>query len=193
MKMTLWSCGLAVCAVTAGCEVGTRRAGYETLSEPQARNALLAQQLNDRGLVHVEQGDWESAEQTFREALEADLFYPAAHNNLALCLVHEKRFYEASWEFTWASKLAPHSAEPRNNLGLVLEQVGRLDQARDCYEQALGIDPDNIEVMGHLARVYVKSGEEDGKLHELLEELALGGNEQGWDVWARSQLLRIGE
>ena len=184
---------LLLCALAAGCGAGARRCGYETLSQTRCRNALLAQQRNEEGLAHVEDGDWDAAEASFRAALEADLFYPAAHNNLALCLVRRQRPYEAAWELTFASRLAPHSAGPRNNLGLVMEGVGRLDQAKAYYEQALAIDPDNLEAMGHLARVYVKTDEQGESLRELLRELALGGNEQGWDVWARQQLIRMRE
>ena len=76
---------------------------------------------------------------------------------------------------------------------LVMEHAGRLDQARDYYQQALEIDPGNMEVMGHLARVYVKTDEHGERLRELLRELALGGGGNDWDVWARRQLLRLGD
>ncbi|MBN1513545.1 MAG: tetratricopeptide repeat protein [Phycisphaerae bacterium] len=153
---------------------------------------MQAQRCNARGLQHVEQQEYPEAEEAFRAALEADLFYPAAHNNLGLVLLQQKRFYDAAWEFQFAMKLAPRSAEPRSNLGLVMEHVGRLDEAEGYYKDALSIEPENVAVMGHLARVYVKTQKQPAELETLLKDLALRSEGEDWQVWARQQLLKLG-
>jgi Flp pilus assembly protein TadD len=156
---------------------------------------LLAQHLNQKGLTCIEEGEYETAESTFREALEADLFCPAAHNNLGVALLQSDEpgaLYAAAWEFQFAAKLAAHSAEPRHNLGIVMERANRLADAEDCYREALEIDPHNVEVMCHLARVYVKTDKRDASLRDLLRELAYRSDDEDWNTWARQWLIRLG-
>lgn len=174
-----------------GCASSTSPSAYESFSDRRYRNSLRAQELNEQGLSCVRAGDYAKAEEYFRKALEADLFYAPAHNNLGLTLLQAQppKPYESAWEFQYAAKLTPHSAEPRNNLGLVFEHVGRLEDAEKWYAEALEIEPQNIEVMGHLARVYVKANKKSAKLKDLLAELAYRG-EGGWDQWATEQLLK---
>jgi Flp pilus assembly protein TadD len=156
------------------------------------RNTMRAQELNEQGLHQIERGEYDAAEEAFRSALESDLFYPPAHNNLGLVLLHKGQVYDAAWEFQFAAKLLPHSVEPRHNLGNVMEQVGRYPLAEQYYQEALEIDPSNIEVMGHLARVYIKSGKKGEDVMFLLRELALRGDGEDWQVWARLQLATLG-
>jgi len=192
--LSLYSCMICVIAsvTLCGCTTTRSRGPYTTSAAPRHRDSLQSQQLNTEGLERIEAGEYAEAEKNFRAALEADLFNSAAHNNLGLILLRDGKAYEAAWEFQFAAKLAPYSAEPRNNLGLVMERVGNLDQAVAHYEEALQLDADNVEVMGHLARAYVKRGSEPEDLRKLLKRLSLQDHGGAWDLWARRQLLRLG-
>jgi Tfp pilus assembly protein PilF len=166
--------------------------GYRTAPRLTERDPQAARCLNDKGLASVEKGEFDSAEKHFRGALEHDIYYAPAHNNRGLVLLHLHRYYEAAWEFDCAAKLAPDAAEPRVNLALVYEQTGRFPQAVTEYETALRISPDHAVAMRHLARAYVKAGRDDDQLRNLLEKLLLTPGEPQWDVWARSQIVRLG-
>jgi Tfp pilus assembly protein PilF len=48
---------------------------------------------------------------------------------------------EAIFRFEHARQLDPEYAEAYNNLAVAFESVGRLDEARAMYEQALALDP----------------------------------------------------
>ncbi len=180
---------LVVAVVSAaGCVTSPPTSTYETLPQGVYRDCLTAQKFNSEGLAAIEEDDLDAAAEAFRRALEADLWYAPAHNNLGLTLLKQGQAYPAAWEFHYAAKLMPHSACPLNNLGLVMERVGRLDEAIGFYTESLELSPDNIEVMGHLARAYVKSDRKDAEARHLLEALAYRGTE-GWDLWAREQLI----
>ncbi len=166
---------------------------YLTSPEPRTRNTVLAQQFNDDGLKHIEAGELDEAQALFRQALDADLLYPAAHNNLGLVLLRQGKMYESAWEFSYAAKLMPHSAEPRHNLGTLMEKMGRFDEAETQYEAALAIDDSNVEVMGHLARVYVKQDRRDEKAISLLRKLAFQSDVGDWNRWARMWLVKLKE
>ena len=140
----------------------------------------------------VEAANLEGAKTKFQQAVQADLYYAPAHNNLGLVLMQMEDYYEAAWEFQCAAKMMPHAPEPRTNLGLLYENLGRLDPAMAAYEASLEIDPANIVAMRHTSRVYVKTGRNDDKLKDALEKMLSIPDSGQWDYWARGQLIRLG-
>ena len=46
-----------------------------------------------------------------------------------------------------------------NSLGLLYEQEGKLDQAREAYERALGLNPDYADSHNNLGAMHLKAGE----------------------------------
>ena len=118
-------------------------------------------------------GDYAGAEQVLRDALLKDVMFGPAHNNLGLVYFHQAHLYLAAWEFQYAVKLMPNQPEARNNLGLVLEAGGKLDQAVDSYEQAMKAEPDNGQFVGNCVRARVRRGETGIEMRELLEKLIM--------------------
>jgi Flp pilus assembly protein TadD len=184
----LLSVGWLLCA-------GCKSAGvihYQTAAPSEGRDSVNSQRLNDEGLKDIAKGDWEGAERKFKRALDHDLYYSPAHNNLGLALMQQKRYYEAAWEFESAGKLAPTAVEPRINLGRLYEATGRMDAAIEQYESASKLAPQDGVPMRHLARAYVKAGHTDDRLKTALERILLIQGEPHWDTWARGQLVRLG-
>lgn len=174
----------------AGCHVGHASPSPQT--GPGPRDSYRAQQLNRQGFALIEEGNFEGAEERFREALEADVFCGPAHNNLGLALLHQGKPYQSAWQFNWAARLMPQSSQPHNNLGLLFEGIGKLDRAMEAYETALQVDSDDLQAVQHLARTLIKAGRNEPKLNELLEAICYRSEEKDWSDWAREQLLRLG-
>ncbi len=188
MRLWIVTAGLAA-ALACGCQRRDVRPGeYKTLAEDPGRDTSKARQENARAIEHIAKGDLDAAEKTLKEALAADLFYGPAHNNLGTVYHRQEKFYLAAWEFQYAAKLMPHSAEPRANLGMVYEAVGRREEAEKWYDTALGIEPDNPVHVGNLARLRVRAGRSDAKTYRLLEDLALKDTRSDWARWARDHL-----
>ncbi len=118
----------------------------------QVRDSVLARSLTEQAMELIEQSKWPQAEALLQKAIEADVMFGQAHNNLGSVYVHENNLYQAAWEFQYAAKLMPYQPEPRSNLGLVMEEAGKLDEAVDSYDQAIKIDPDNPQFVGNAAR-----------------------------------------
>ena len=133
------------------------------------------------------QKDLADAEAYFRQALVADIMYGPAHNNLGRVYYHQERYYEAAWEFQYAGQLMPNRPIPRNNLGLVFEATGQLDQAEEHYAEALQVEPDNPEFLGNLARAKVRRGEVSETLLDLLHQVVLRDTRPEWRAWAEEQ------
>ena len=133
--------------------------------------------------VHLEQ-----AQILLKQALDADIMYGPAHNNLGQAYYHQQRYYEAAWEFEYAIKLMPHQPVPRNNLGLVFEATGQMEQAAEQYDLARTEEPDNPEFVGNLVRARLRHGDRGQETHDLLQHLVRIETRPQWRVWAEEQL-----
>jgi Flp pilus assembly protein TadD len=119
------------------------------------------------------------------------VMYGPGHNNLGKVYYHQSKLYLAAWEFQYAAKLMPNVPEPRNNLGLVFESAGKLDDAVGSYGEAMRLEPDNVQFIGNLARARVRRGDRDGEVRELLGKLVLRETRPRWAEWAREQLSAL--
>jgi len=173
-----------------GCQAGSPHQGadYETVGHDSSQQTELAQQENTRALVLIEQHQYPEAEALLKKALAADVTFGPAHNNLGKAYYHQSKFYLAAWEFQYAIKLMPYHPEPRNNLGLVFEAVGKLNDAVAVLYQALDLQPDNPQLIGNLARVRVRRGDRDYETRQLLSDLIMKDTRPDWVAWAREKL-----
>ncbi|QNN23154.1 tetratricopeptide repeat protein [Planctomycetales bacterium ZRK34] len=178
-------------AMIAGCKSTPQASNYETVPDMPARNAALAHQHNAEALTHLKEGEYEKAEKLLKQALEADVTFGPGHNNLGKTYYLQKKYYLAAWEFQYAIKLMPHQPEPRNNLGLVMEAVGKLDEAVMQYAQAAEIEPDNPQILGNLARAHVRRGDRGEDTQALLSELIMRDTRPQWVAWAREKLAMM--
>src|SRR6056297_1233887 len=147
-KKTWFILFLAIPALfVPGCNAGDgeESVGYKTVVAEPMRDTEAARRANQAGLEHLDSGQLDQAEEDFRRALTADVEFAPAHNNLGKVYFQQERWYKAAWEFEYARKLLPRYAEPYNNLGLVLERAGELDQAVENYRKAVSLDSDNVE------------------------------------------------
>lgn len=53
---------------------------------------------------------------------------------------------EAIYRWERASEIDPSYAAAWNNLGIAYERQGEFDKARDAYEMALDLEPDNLNI-----------------------------------------------
>ena len=162
---------------------------YRTVARDPRRDTSAARDEAAKGRALMAAGDLAGAEKAFKAALTKDLFHGPAHNSLGVVYYRQKKFYLAAWEFQYAAELMAHRPEPRNNLGLVFEDVGKLDKAVTHYTEALKLEPDNPVFIGNLARCRVRRGQRDGETRKLLEDLILKDTRPEWVAWARTELL----
>lgn len=186
--MTFLSTLLLLVVGCASRAQATKDKSYETLSPDPRRNTEAAERHNTAAVAKMQNGDYASAEAELKSALSADVMHGPAHNNLGKVYFHQGKMYLAAWEFQYAAKLMPSVPEPRNNLGLVFESVGKLDDAVASYDEARERGPDNVQVLGNLARARIRRGDRDPATRELLERIVLRETRPQWAEWARSQL-----
>ena len=175
----------------AGCQNSRGPAG----ARPDPR---LAREENERAYTLINQGKYQEAESVLARALDADVTFGPAHNNMGLLYYERGDFYHAAWEFYHASTLMPYAPDVWNNLGMALEagmdsktDPKRYDQAVSEYEKARKLAPDNPEYLANLARAKDKRGDRDEEMKNLLQELAYKDARQGWRDWARMKLFKL--
>jgi tetratricopeptide (TPR) repeat protein len=182
-----------VAALLLGCQSPAARppGGYQTVSPEPNRDADLARRENARAVALMDEGKFADAEAALKSALDADVMCGPAHNNLGKIYFRQGKLYLAAWEFQYAMKLMPNQPEPPNNLGLVFEAAGKLDEAADSYGKAAAIEPENVDVLGNLARARYRRGDRDPELRALLGRLVLRETRPDWLAWERSVLSRL--
>ena len=111
---------LAVLVLAAGCHSSPGDGVYSPASGQQG-STVVAERLTKEAadLVH---SDPKRAETLLRRALDEDLFFGPAHNNLGVIHLERGELYEAANEFEWARKLMPGHPDPRLNLAITLDQ-----------------------------------------------------------------------
>lgn len=180
--------GTPLTASLSGC---TQRntSPYSTPREG-ARDPVLAERLNREAAAYIDT-DEEKAERLLRRALEADLFFGPAHNNLGVLHLRHGRLYEAAHEFEWARKLMPGHPDPRVNLALTLEQAGRAEEAINTYAAALEARPDHLPAIQAMARCQLRYNRTDDRTEPMLRTIAMRSDDEQWRQWARLQLVRL--
>jgi len=196
----------------------TEQGNYRTIRTQPLRDTEAAKRHHERGLKYLEKDETEKAIEAFEDALTADIEYGPSHNNLGRIFFMQKRWDAAAWEFEYARKLMPKRPEPRNNLGLVLEEagelnqavehfraaaglapdlgmvyerLGELDKAVESYRRAVTMEPDQIIYRGHLARAMVHRGDRTRELLVLLEQIVEQDHRPDWIRFARKHIYRL--
>lgn len=135
----------------------------------------------------LDAGEHRRAQSLLEEALGKDPYNFAAHNNLGVLHLKQRRYYEAARAFEEASKLEPSLALPYYNLGRLLEQTYRWEQAAQQYEQALARQPDFLPAIEQLAQCYMRLSRQPQKVKELLDLAVELEHRPEWLEWLTVQ------
>jgi Flp pilus assembly protein TadD len=194
VKHQVWQILLCVAAalVVGGCASSrpSEAGKYETVSAVSVSDRAAAEKLSSEGHRLLDAGENEKAAGVFKEAIIQDMNFGPAHNGLGVAMFRLGRYYEAAWEFDYASKLMPRAPQPLVNLGMIAEIAGKSDEAMRHYESALSLEPGSGELMGYLARIRIKQGVRDARTAELLRGIMDRDDRPTWRKWAELELSR---
>src|SRR5215207_2579083 len=98
---------------------------------------------NERGVALHQDGRFADAEESYRRAVQADLGYALAHNNLGVALYHRGNSDEAIAAFRVALDAQPTFAKARLNLALLLSKGKRFQLALEAYRTVLQTAPED--------------------------------------------------
>lgn len=123
-----------------------RRYEYALRTNPRHADAW-----NDLGLVYCEEREFAKARHSFEQALAADPEHPIANLNLAHLLREEFfDFAAADLRYRHALAAAIPPGEALSGLGLSLQEQGRVEEAVDCYREAIRLDAGDLVAREYL-------------------------------------------
>src|ERR1700722_3903999 len=102
------------CLGVFGCgDTQTTQSPYQTVAKDPRRDTDLARKLTAQAIDSIDQSKWPDAEALLKKALDADVTFGPAHNNLGTVYMYQNNLYLAAWEFQYAAKLMPYQPEPK--------------------------------------------------------------------------------
>src|SRR5438132_8931761 len=117
-------------------------AAYGAILEQAPRNFAAAQLL---GVVHLERGAFELADQALAKALKIEPKDAATLSNRGLALRALGRLDEALMCFNKSAAFNPSAAETHYNRGITLHDLHRNDEALPALDKAIALKPDYAE------------------------------------------------
>jgi tetratricopeptide (TPR) repeat protein len=96
-----------------------------------------------------------------------------------------------SW-YQKAGALDPTYATPQNDIGIILEEQGRLEEALRAYRQALAVSPNSLEAHANLAMLYERLGQQEQAIAHWLKRYQLGDPYDPWTARAEERLVALG-
>ncbi len=122
---------------------------------PEAKNLL--------GLIYFRQRKYAEAEQAFLGAIASDSHRSEFHNNLGT-LYYEMKAYDKALKSLQQALVNPLYMYPErihNNLGLVNEALGRLEEAKSNYLESIRLRKDFYLPYQNLGKLYLDEGNKE--------------------------------
>lgn len=91
-----------------------------------------------------------------------------------------------------AAALDPTYPTPQNDIGVLKEKQGRLEEAEQAYRQALTISPNYLEAHANLAMLYERMGRKEKAIYHWLKRYQLGEAHDPWTARAEERLVALG-
>src|SRR6516165_10454283 len=137
-----------------------------------------------KDLLLREDGEMEKALAAYRKVLDVDPGQADLASRVATLLTRQDDFPQAIDVLKDAVKANPKATEPLLQLAFIYTKyMRRVDQAIDCVNKAIAIDPQNIDAYERLCEIALAAGDEKKALQSLDRAAATQSENAGF--WAR--------
>lgn len=154
----------------------------------EAQDVAAASDAYARGWTRLREEDFRGAAAEFTRASELDPASGRAFNNAGWAYYKLGETYRAAFAFKQAVERMPGDAVPLSNLGLTMEEAGRLDEAVRLHEAAAAAAPDRPLYLARATRAKLERGDDWSTLADTVEELAFSIDDAEWVAWAQRRL-----
>jgi protein O-GlcNAc transferase len=141
-------------------DMGRAEEAIDSYRSALALRADYATAHNNLGCVLKGLEKYDQAIVSLKTAISIDPSYDEAYCNLGNAYFHLGLYDEATENFRAASDLNPSRAA-HDGLGLALRQLGKLDDAYDCFSKAIAIEPNDADAYNGLGTVQHERGRFD--------------------------------
>ena len=91
-----------------------------------------------------------------------------------------------------AAALDPTYPTPYNDVGVLLEEQGRVEEAERSYLQALALEPNCLEAHANLAMLYERTAQKEKAIFHWMKRFQLGDAKDPWTDRAEERLVALG-
>lgn len=113
------------------------------------------------GVIAMQVGRHDVAEETIKKAIAIKPDYAEAHNNLGAALKGQRRLADAVASYESAIRIDPGFANAHYNLANVLKDLGRADDSLEPYRKAISINPEYADAHSNLGLALQSLGRAD--------------------------------
>ncbi len=124
-------------------------------TEKQNANGRALRESLDHAEHYLDSGQFAQATPEYESIIQRLPTFYEAYFDLGICYVQTGRFADAETAFRKYLSFQPLSPDGHAALGILLLQMGRGKQAVPELEQAVQLDPDNVEARKVLANQYL--------------------------------------
>jgi len=142
----------------------------ETISVHELLLPAAAVKEFQRSQKAVHSGDFRSAAEHLRKAIEIAPAFVQAHNNLGASYIQLNEYESAVTEFETAIALDTKIEEPYRNLGLGLFLLRRYPEAEVAARRAMKLDPQHSAARYTLGRILAAEGGGSAEVEQLLRQ-----------------------
>jgi len=129
---------------------------------------------NSLGLALFDRGDVDGAISHYRESLRINPAFSKAYINLGVALAEYKKDAEGALEcYSKGLQLDSGNVSAHNNLGKLLDGLGRTDEAVKYFNEALRLKPDNVDAHTGLGTLLEGMGRTDEAIQHFNEALRI--------------------
>jgi tetratricopeptide (TPR) repeat protein len=132
---------------------GQLDAAYDDFIESLNIDPEFVEAHNNLGLVETERGDHEAATEHFRRAIELDPELAATYTNLGYVFYEQGSYVEALAMYEEALDRSRNSSTAWTNLGNAHFKLENLNKAREAWENAVNLDPENYGAARNLEKL----------------------------------------
>ncbi len=134
--------------------------------------------------VFYDQADRDDEARTvIEEAVTLDPYYAPGINHLAYLAGRRGDSVGADTLSLRYLELEPDQANPLDSRGEILEMIGRHEDAREAFREALRVEPGFLASYEHLVRSYLQEGDSEGAREALAEYVSVSDPDAS--VWVR--------
>lgn len=185
----------ACLACLPACQNRQEQAAVLLRKELAARNAAhgSSMELLRKAREAQGKGQRDTARQCLTQAVAGDDRNAQAWMALGTLEYQDGNYYQAACAFHRASRLEPTRYEPYFNIGLVMESAGQYSKAVAAYESALKLSGEDVAVMEHLARGYIKTQTNLPAARRLIDKAAGAECRPEWVRWLGEQSRKLAQ
>ena len=142
------------------------------ITSPETDSPIKFAQI---GRKFAESNYWELARISFAKALDIEPEYTEARAYYGLSLDMSGK--DGGKDLERAIETAPKSAMAHAFMGIHLKNNGELEEAREAFESAIDLEPDNAGTIAELASIYERLGEIESAKSAYLLAAEIGDND----------------